>query len=179
MVSLVLSGFATYYFARPKPVAAPSSFIQRLGDSRRFAASDTKMTAFALVGGNDDYKRMDEKWRKAQPKLHGQIILSQKSVKGAKARQELRQAFARIELLEIRSDCIPNYRHALRFTKDGRTVDAVICFDCGEMNVYDSTSKPAYVGFMLPDSEIRDQFDAIFARLGMKQFKPYAQKNAR
>ena len=99
-------------------------------------------------------------------------------VKDKDARRELRQVLARIVPSDLKADCVPEYRHGLRFEKDGRTVDAVICFGCGQMAVLDSAGKSSSFDFELPDEQGRDQFDAVLARLGMKQFKPYAKQGA-
>ena len=142
-------------------------------DWREFAASDdTKITAFALLSHHEDGK--DRDWMKTQPQLHGDIVLSQKKVQDATTRRELRQSFLDIALIESGPDCTPLYRHALRFEKDGRTVDAMICFQCGHMEVFDSAGRMSRVDFSVSNPAIRDQFDAIFSRLGMKQFKPYS-----
>lgn len=143
---------------------------------RKFTASDnTKITAFALLG-HEDYADKDAKWRTAQKKFRGEIILSQAPVEDANICRELRQTFTRIVPAEYGADCIPNYRHGLRFEKDGRTVDSIICFACGQISVVDSTGKNADFDFNLPYEQGRDKFDAIFARLGMKQFRPYAKQ---
>ena len=117
---------------------------------------------------------------KAQPQLHGDAVLSQKVVQNADAQRELRQSFAGIVQHDLgEADCTPFYRHALRFERDGRTVDAMICFECGHMEVFDSAGQMSRVDFSVTTPKIRDQFDAVFAQLGMKQFKPYAKKKTR
>lgn len=147
-------------------------------DWREFTASDdVKITAFALVSRYDDNYNKNQPWMDAQPKLHRDIILSQKVVQDAKARRELQQSFSRIVSHNMgEAACVHEYRHALRFEKDGRTVDAMICFSCGHMEVFDSAGKTSTVDFWPEPPAERDKFDAIFARMGMKQFKPYKKQ---
>lgn len=143
---------------------------------REFAASDdTKITAFALFA-QEDYREGDDKWLASQEKFYDEIIVSQVPVEDAGTRGELRQIFARIVPAEYGADCAPIYRHALRFEKNGRTVDAIICFACGQISVIDSAGKNTHFDFSLPDEQGRDKFDAIFARLGMRQSKPYEKQ---
>jgi len=52
----------------------------------------------------------------------------------------------------------------------------MICFECGQVRVTDSAQSNTGFEFSLPNEEGRDKFDAIFARLGMEQFKPYEKQ---
>ena len=153
-------------------------FPSKKFDWREFAASeDTKITAFALLSHHENGK--NEKWMKTQPQLHGEAVLSQKLVQDLKTRRELRQTLAGFKTIESGPDCTPMYRHALRFEKDGHAVDVMICFSCGQIEIYDSLGETTKAYFEAEPPKGRDQFDAIFARIGLKQFKPYAQKKAR
>ena len=167
VVLFALVGYAAFHFLGTNRT-----------DWREFAASDdTQITAFALLSRYEDDYGKDRAWMKAQPQLHGDAVLSQKVVQSADAQRELRRAFSRIVPHELgEADCTPFYRHALRFERDGRTVDAMICFQCRHMEVFDSAGQMSRVDFSVTTPEIRDQFDAVFARLDMKQFKPYATK---
>ena len=164
VILFAVVGYMAFQLSSARPNDEPLSW-------REFAAFDTKITAFALLGRSDNYSKPQE-WYRAQPRFHDEIVLSQKAVTNSQAHQKLRQIFARIAPSEWASACDSDYRHALRFEKDGRTVDAKICFECGMMEVFDSAGKTTHVDFMLKNSQGRDQFDAIFARLGIKQFKP-------
>ena len=150
-------------------------FPSKKFDWREFAASDnTKVTAFALLSHYENGK--DEKWMKTQPQLHGEAVLSQKLVQDLETRRELRQTLAGFKLIQSGPDCTPVYRHALRFEKEGHVVDVMICFSCGQMEIFDSLGETTKAYFESEPPQSRDQFDAIFARLGLKQFKPYAKK---
>ena len=60
--------------------------------------------------------------------------------------------------------------------KDKRILDAKICFSCGDMEITDNLGNKWGVAFESPDSETRAKFDVVFARMGMKQFKPGAKE---
>lgn len=155
----------TNYFSQPTP-------NNRSSDWGKLAASDTKMTAFALLG-TDDWNGKPESWRAAQPQFFDEVVFSQTEVKNEENRRELREAFSRIVPSGFPGkSCIHNYRHGLRFVKDKRTLDAKICFSCGDMEITDNLGNKWGVAFESPDSETRAKFDAVFARMGMKQFKP-------
>lgn len=172
VVLFVIATAVSFKFLRPKSTddfsqAMPNNLSSDWG---KFAASDTKMTAFALLGTEDNNGKPQE-WYAAQPKFYDEIVLSQTEVKNSENRRELREAFARIVPARNGKACIPNYRHALRLVKNERTLDAKICFDCGDIEITDK-GKKGHFSFELLPWESRDKFDAVFARMGMKQWRP-------
>lgn len=86
--------------------------------------------------------------------LHGYLVLGSVSVTDAATRTELNDAL----LDAVRrwdglvSACGFEPRHAIRLRRGGRTIDFLICFQCGDMCVYDDASadpKKSYARFVM------------------------------
>jgi hypothetical protein len=112
-----------------------------------------------------DLYSLNPEQRDEKEGFHGWKVLGKTTIKDAATRKQLIEAFKKsvADNKGMAAFCfIP--RHGIRLTKDGKTLDLVICFQC--MQVKDYVSETAGKGFLITASP-QPVFDKVLMDAGV------------
>ena len=109
-----------------------------------------------------------DKRKEAKDSFHGYKVLGKTALKDAETRKKLVEAFTKGTEGEITPALCFIPRHGLRITHDGKTAELVICFQCAQFHVYDSTGK---LTSLLINKTPEPMFDQLLKDAGIPKAK--------
>jgi hypothetical protein len=124
----------------------------------------TKPDQFELLSLDPAPDKMDT----TKEGFHDYKVLGKTQVKDADTRKELFTSLTKgMEKVETVAACF-NPRHGIRATRDGKTVELVICFECHQLLVFLGPEKPTG---LLVNGSPEPAFDKVLKDAGIPKAK--------
>jgi hypothetical protein len=137
--------------------------------------ADNKLpeAALAVLSRATDFEllSLDPGSEERSPKdgFHGYKVLGKTAVKDALVQKRLVKSFAKGMAGDIAPAKCFNPRHGIRATRDGKTVELVICFECSQFDLYDASGEEGKR--LLVNQTPEPAFDKVLNDAGLPKAK--------
>lgn len=120
-------------------------------------------------------ERSRKQWCKRATCFHQQRVLGRTRVAAADlpaVRTAVRQTLATIP--DASSLCLPEYRHAVSYVSAGKRYDVLLCYGCGDVEIYQGSESDGGGAWEMGDQRA---LESILRRAGIALDKPYEEEN--